>query len=406
MNRTPLANEAFAKDVFISYRRKDGATAARLLCDALERRGISVFFDRESIGAENFDDAIRKHLEISPNLIAIISPEMFSRGRILSGGYDEAAVAQDWVYEELRIALNMDKKNIIPVFVNGVDGFPADLPPSISEISRRDALKLNHEHFDVELLKLIGRLKTRRQELLEKYVEVCGDDASDGTHSASSDDSVWNDLLRVCGSLSLDAKIEIQRNLVQTIKNLWVRKSSQSNSRETDREVLDVLLEREPLNYVKLLCRALGVDWRGCSPRLKENLIGYLHGDPRVLRRYDEDNNDDRIFQIIGAFSRVFRSVADRRNIHSAIEQSRLNVVFDNRRSSEEIFVDTFLHVDVEDLLEELDFSEQLIKKVCEEIFHGDSRGRKNELIARICNFSNYRDVVDDGYSTIHDGAP
>ena len=382
----------YAKDVFISYRRKDGATAARLLCDALEHRGISVFFDRESIGAGNFDDAIRQHLETAPNLIVVVSEEMFSRGRTETGDYDDTKVADDWVYEELRIALEKNK-TIIPVFVNGVDGFPSELPSSISEIARKDALKLNHEHFEVELSKLIGRLVTRKHELLWAYVSVCGSDQTDDENMDRGSNNVWTDLLRVCASLSSSASKEIQNNLVQTIKNLWVRKSSNNGAQKTDSEVLDVLLERESVYYVKLLCRTLGIDWRGGMSRMKENLGKFLQGDQRVIKPYDQSKDDDRLQTIVAAFSETFKSTSERQRMGEILEE-RLDVQFYGRRSSFDIFYDTCTQIDVEDIFEALGgyFSESEVKNLSAYIFAGEGRGRKNELIQKICDFANYRD--------------
>jgi len=76
------------KDVFISYRRSSGATVARLLCDVLTQRNISIFFDKESLGEGNFDDAIEHNLHAARNFILIVSPGLFDRGKNANGQYD------------------------------------------------------------------------------------------------------------------------------------------------------------------------------------------------------------------------------------------------------------------------------------------------------------------------------
>ena len=158
------------KDVFISYRRDGGATVARLLCDVLNQRNISTFFDKESLGEGDFDSAIEQNLHAARNFILIVSPKLFDRGIDANGQYDPKLTETDWVYREIRIALETGKP-IIPIFVNGENKFPAHLPIGIEDISRKDALTFGHDHFESELRKLISRITTNKDQLIETYIE-------------------------------------------------------------------------------------------------------------------------------------------------------------------------------------------------------------------------------------------
>lgn len=364
-----------AKDVFISYRRKDGATAARLLYDALDRRQISVFFDRESIESGNFDDALRRNLEAARNIIIVVSQEMFSRGMMADGAFDMASVESDWVYKEIQISLEAGK-NIIPIFVNGVDGFPQNLPSQIAEVARKDALKFNHEHFDAEMNKLISRLITPRHRLLAAYLEV--------------DKEVYveplDSLFHVSKNLSKDGGKEIEIALTKIIRSNWEQTSL------TDEQALDVLFEGGSPSSIKSICRKLKLDDTGGLRRIKSNVLSWLKNEPsREYKKSASDN--DRVIDVISAFAELFKSTEDRQRVIEQIEITFDGLVkIDSKRSSFDVFWSVFQDgIDIEDFFKimEQNFQEKDIKFVSEMLMD-DSRGRKKELIDRIVDFVNY----------------
>ena len=82
-------------DVFISYRRSDGAELAAFVANNLRAKGLSVFFDTEEIkSGEDFTLRIENALRQAPNYLLIATPDVF-RFRT-----DE----KDWVLEEMKIA--------------------------------------------------------------------------------------------------------------------------------------------------------------------------------------------------------------------------------------------------------------------------------------------------------------
>lgn len=364
-----------AKDVFISYRRKDGATAARLLCDALERRHISVFFDRESLESGNFDDALRQHLDAARNILVVVSQEMFKRG-LTDGNYDPLIVEEDWVYKELRISMEAGK-NIIPVFVNGVDSFPSNLPEPIAEIALENALTLNHEHFEAAMSSLIGRLETPKHRLLAAYLETDKEVYEDG--------DTLDSLLRVCQKLSDKGGEDIEAALIKLIRSNWERTSS------SDEKAFDALLGDGGPKFIKLLCEKLDLDNTGGVRRMKENLRAWLKQDQFV--RYSQSaTEDDRIIKVRYACAAVYKSHEERQRIASQIGDTFRHVELSSMRSSQDIFDDVFEAIDVEEFFEEMGsfFQEQEIKNICDYMLV-NSRGRKKELIDRIVAFANYQ---------------
>lgn len=371
----PLNKETTeATDVFISYRREDGATAARLLCDVLERRHISVFFDRETLGSGNFDVALQQHLDAARNILVVVSQEMFKRGLTPEGNYDPLIVENDVLYKELRASIKAEK-NVIPVFVNGVHGFPANLPECIAKIAKYDALTFNHEHFKAELAKLIGRLVTPKHLLLDAYLEA-DKDFYDGNLES---------LLRVCQKLSDTGGEDIESALIKLIRSNWERSTS------SDEKALDALLDGGSPKFIKLLCKKLGLDNAGGMLRMKSNLLVWLK-QGNAKKYSQSETKADKLFIVRDACAEVYKSHEEKQRIVSQIyDRFGDRIDLSSMRSSWDIFYDVFNDIDVAELFEEMGtfFQEQEIKLICD-YMSVNSQGRKGKLIDRIVAFANY----------------
>lgn len=362
-----------SKDVFISYRRKDGATVARLLFDTLERRGISAFFDRESIESGNFEDALRNSLLAVKNVLIVVSEEIFNRGKLPDGTYDPESVATDWVYEEIRLALEY-KKNIIPVFVNGVNGFPTHLPTPIAALAKENAITLSHEHFDAQLNELIARTKTKKHALLEAFLKV-NEEAYDDTLET---------LLRTCENLSGDKK-EIADALARIIRKNWDRLNLSGE------KAVDELTDGFGVTVLKNLCMALGLDNSGATRRMKGNIVNWLQG--KKYREFNPAPSEiDRLDKLIDALAEAFRSHADRQDISSIIEEEFDIDLRGSKKSSDDVFSAVFDDYDVEDFFGRMNrhISQDQIKCVCLFLFDGDDKGHKKTLINQIVDYVNY----------------
>ena len=84
-------------DIFISYRRKDGAQYANFLHGGLQKRGYRVFSDYDERTDGIFGENIRKAVENAPVFIAILSPLYL----------DYCIHEHDWVRGELLMAIKL-----------------------------------------------------------------------------------------------------------------------------------------------------------------------------------------------------------------------------------------------------------------------------------------------------------
>lgn len=357
-------DKVVAHDVFLSYRRDGGATVARLLCDVLEKRGITVFFDTVTLGAGDFGEAIGRHLEAAKNVVFIVSPDVFERCN------DE----NDWVRKELELSLAA-KKNIIPVFVNGETGFPNNLPGKLPEIAKMNACTLNHEHFDDNLRTLLSRLITPRHQMIQAYLVVDGEMYENNLQS----------LFDVCVELGGDEGTkEIQKMLSDRVRHYW------ENSGLTDDKAIDALLSGSGVSFAKNLCKALEIDNTGGLRKLKRNLVNWLERKEDVPPYNSATENEDRVFELVDIFSELFKSKD--RAVAKGIADI-LNVTNYSAKSSHSIVKAIFEEIDIEIFFDKTCaiFDEKDIKDLSMCLFEQD-KGRKQYLIEKIVCYVNYED--------------
>lgn len=115
-------------DVFISYTR-DERQAASTFKRALERLGVSVFFDIEGgiEAGEEFPQAIKGAVDEAKAVLACWSP---------------SALARPWVRRESMMAQDRDK--LVPVAIAPIA--PSDLPAQFYEVSFVDLSDFDGEH--------------------------------------------------------------------------------------------------------------------------------------------------------------------------------------------------------------------------------------------------------------------
>ena len=97
-------------NIFISYRREDGAQYARIIQLLLENEGYSVFLDYEELKDGKFESKIENAIIESQVFILILSRKYFSR----------CWKRNDWVRKEISIAIK-NRKKIIPVVPDNID---------------------------------------------------------------------------------------------------------------------------------------------------------------------------------------------------------------------------------------------------------------------------------------------
>ncbi len=145
-------------DVFISYRREGGYDTAKHIYDLLVRDGYNVSFDIDTLRNGDFDTQLLTRIEQCKDFILIVDKNCFDR--TLDGSTEPN---QDWLRCELAYALKL-KKNIIPVFLAGVSGFPDNLPADVAGVTKKNGPEFSRYYFDDFYEDLCTRfLKSRKK---------------------------------------------------------------------------------------------------------------------------------------------------------------------------------------------------------------------------------------------------
>ena len=148
-------------DIFISYRREGGYDTAKHLNDLLVRDGYKVSFDIDTLRDGDFDTQLLTRIEQCKDFILIVDKHAFDR--TLDPTFDPQ---KDWLRCELAHALK-HRKNIVPIFLSGVNGFPNGLPADIAGVVKKNGPEYNRYHFNAFYKDLKRRfLKSRSRYLL------------------------------------------------------------------------------------------------------------------------------------------------------------------------------------------------------------------------------------------------
>ena len=103
-------------DIFISYRRVGGAQYARILQLMLIQRGYKVFLDYDELTDGVFGDHIKAAIKEAPVFMLVLSKRSMER----------CVNEDDWVRQEILLAIQ-EGKHLLPVNPdNSFDGFPKD----------------------------------------------------------------------------------------------------------------------------------------------------------------------------------------------------------------------------------------------------------------------------------------
>ena len=151
-------------DVFISYRRDGGYDTAKHLNDLLVRDGYKVSLDIDTLRSGNFDTQLLARIEECRDFILIVDKHAFDR--TLNKALDPS---KDWLRQELAHALK-HRKNVIPIFLSGVTGFPDGLPDDIAEVVMKNGPEYNKYYFNDFYETLKERFLHKRHNLRFVYV--------------------------------------------------------------------------------------------------------------------------------------------------------------------------------------------------------------------------------------------
>ena len=111
-------------DIFISYRRDGGAPYARILQLMLSQRGYEVFLDYDELTDGVFGEHIKAAIKNSSVFMLVLSAHSM----------DRCVNEDDWVRQEIKLALD-EGKQIIPVDPDkSFDGIPEGAPEFINTV--------------------------------------------------------------------------------------------------------------------------------------------------------------------------------------------------------------------------------------------------------------------------------
>ena len=133
------------KDIFISYRREGGEHLALLVYHQLRYDGFSVFLDVESLRKGKFDEALFERIREATDFVLILPPKAL----------DRCTNPEDWVRQEIEFAIK-EKKNIIPIMMEGFDSWPENLPETMESVSKFNGLK-NHQGYFGDMIRKLEK---------------------------------------------------------------------------------------------------------------------------------------------------------------------------------------------------------------------------------------------------------
>lgn len=106
------------------------------------RDGYNVSFDIDTLRNGDFDTQLLSRIDQCKDFILIVDEHAFDR--TIDPNFDPK---KDWLRCELAYALKKNK-NIIPVFLAGVNGFPKSLPSDVAGVSKKNGPEYNRYYFN------------------------------------------------------------------------------------------------------------------------------------------------------------------------------------------------------------------------------------------------------------------
>ena len=132
-------------DIFISYRRDGGAQYARILQLMLIQRGYKVFLDYDELTDGVFGDHIKKAIKEAPVFMLVLSEKSM----------DRCVNKDDWVRQEIMLAIEQGK-HLIPVNPdNSFNGFPKDTKDKTIPQEIRERVS-SHQFSDIGFGQTLG----------------------------------------------------------------------------------------------------------------------------------------------------------------------------------------------------------------------------------------------------------
>lgn len=168
------------KRIFISYRRSDASGHAGRLNDYLADYFGSdkIFFDVDTIEpGTDFAQRIANELDNSDAVLVMIGNQWLETKQ--EAGKRRLDNPDDYVRIEIQTALRK-KIQVIPILVQGVQMPSSDmLPEAIRDLSRRNAIRLNDDHWNSDcgfvaaiLKNVLNVSKSLKEQKIRRYTSI------------------------------------------------------------------------------------------------------------------------------------------------------------------------------------------------------------------------------------------
>ena len=219
------------RTVFISYRRTNVSWALTIY-KALLASGFDVFFDYEGIANGDFEHSIKENIVARAHFLVLLAP----------GALDRCNEHDDWLCKEISVAIGT-RRNIVPILLDNFSFTPdvlKNLPPSISTLSKYNAIKIVPDYFDAAIEKLDKKfLSAPLQSVVHpasksaEAVVVSQKKAANAAAKVSNSDLEYSQLVVKINSELSDAKLLILLDaailLRPTKAELWSTRATVKN---------------------------------------------------------------------------------------------------------------------------------------------------------------------------------
>lgn len=138
-------------DAFISYRRKNGFLAAKMIRELLKSRGVTAFMDLDELSSGTFDDKLLDAIRTIPAFILILPPNAL----------DRCSEQDDWLAKEIMEAVNSGRQ-IIPVLCDGFvwpKQWDSTVPEQVRAVASYHGIEMSQYYVDAMIDKIAEMIR-------------------------------------------------------------------------------------------------------------------------------------------------------------------------------------------------------------------------------------------------------
>lgn len=169
--------------VYLSYRRGDTAYAGQLYEELVQQLGAGrVTMDVDLEPGVDFAEHIERLINAAAVVLVVIGPQWLERQAELSRRTDRAELEDDFVMNEINIALAAEKR-VVPVFVGGATRRQlSQFDEAYEGLARRQAVELSNSEWSYDVRRLTAAVELA---IAGASQPVNTTAASSGTHKTS-----------------------------------------------------------------------------------------------------------------------------------------------------------------------------------------------------------------------------